>query len=368
MERFLPPSYEGGVGKSMRSVTGQSEFERRSEAGPSRLFRDALSDPDGFWEEHREEVRRKLDALLIRPEDDWTNEIELVIPVHNNARDLPLLLFTLSSLEADQRFGLTVVLHNSSDESERIIREATDKVRILRLDSDLLQGAPYAWQFGLAMSRGKIVAQVDADSAVDSKWLKQIVAPFSRKEVLAVSGPRRYFGDKLERSFSGRAYGFVAAASQRLGIVSQFIAGNSAVRGPAARSYARGILGSYEVDGGMAASLARSGTVVTGHNAVVYTRKDELAGVGMRGLVNKVVRVGSDRLRRPKEYSSAQLRYLTDFIPHYFPRTREIVRQWREGVGRKSGRESIRELQAMLGEHARRCAEEMRKRINESLA
>ena len=330
------------------------------------LVREVGANPRAFWEKHRKRVKEELGTRLLSPDEDWSRAVELVIPIHNNMDDLPALFFSLSKLVVEEKFGLAVVLHNSSDESARIIAEAVEgRARVLRLDSDVLQGAPYAWQFGLAVSRGGIVAQVDADSVVDSQWLRRITSPLSAEGVLAVSGWRRYFGRGGKRSLPLGMREVVAIGSQKLGLTRQFVAGNSAMRGPVVRSLIGGLLGSYATDGDLAAAIEKKGAVITGYEAPVSTRKEEQR-VG--GVAVEIIQVGLGRLRRSGEYSSVHRRYLTEFIPHYFPRTREILDQWRAGGGESRGTFGIQELQHLLNEHARRCAEEMRRRVAETQA
>ncbi|HEY7289202.1 MAG TPA: glycosyltransferase [Vicinamibacterales bacterium] len=106
----------------------------------------------------------------------------------------PLLRDTLAALQALHRppdcdVEIVVVDNNSSDDTPRIIAEATRRPGIPVISvRETKQGKSFALNRGLAAVRGDIVALTDDDVWPDPDWLARIVADFRERDVTFVFG------------------------------------------------------------------------------------------------------------------------------------------------------------------------------------
>jgi len=149
------------------------------------VIKEHQHNPLKFWGKYQTTICTGIQEryVIIKQPD-----IEVLIPIHHNMSDLPLLFYGLSQQQINQnyRVGLTVVMHNNKDirkwnmyddGSWKIIKELLIKnvpIKILTLTDPLLTGPYMAWQYLIAKSTGKKIAILDADCLPPSQWLSRI--------------------------------------------------------------------------------------------------------------------------------------------------------------------------------------------------
>ena len=209
----------------------------------------AKNGPEQFWDDHQREIAQGLKERYTLTDHP---DIEVITPVHHNAADLPLLLWSLArqDLPTNKNIRFTVVMHNntnrpeldqSRDESWDMVDAlvaAEVPVHIVPLDDPILAGPYISWQYGLLQAEGKISAVIDADSVLPASWVRRIVAPLEHDHsVLITSGVRILFGTERKIEILSHAYYLSTAISSvlappgpNLAIARRFIGGQAAYR------------------------------------------------------------------------------------------------------------------------------------------
>src|SRR5690606_3738596 len=115
-------------------------------------------------------------------------KITVVVPAYNEEAYLGACL---SSLHAQSRPAdeIIVVDNNSTDQTETIARRYSATVI-----SEKRQGIWAASRAGYDAASGDVIARCDADSVLPCDWIERIEAAFSSHEVLAVTGPGKFYG------------------------------------------------------------------------------------------------------------------------------------------------------------------------------
>ena len=127
----------------------------------------------------------------------------LVIPAHNEAKNLPKLLEKAFSVlkKTKEKFEIIVVNDNSTDNSNEVLKKLNRKIRELRIITRTKNpGAGYAIREGLSKVRGDTIITMDADLSHDPaeivKFLKFL------KDYDMICGSRYVKGGKAEMSYS----------------------------------------------------------------------------------------------------------------------------------------------------------------------
>lgn len=113
--------------------------------------------------------------------------LSIVIPVLNGAEVIGDTLTALDNqMDTPHETEIIVVDNGSTDGTLDILR---------RFDVTVLQeskrGPSAARNRGLAQARGEIVVFLDADTLPTRRWLKELIAPFAKREVTLVGGELR---------------------------------------------------------------------------------------------------------------------------------------------------------------------------------
>jgi len=158
--------------------------------------------------------------------------ISVIVCAHNEARYLPACLY---SLLAQTRIpDELLVINNASTDETRAVAQQVPHVRVV---DEPRKGLVRARETGRRASSGDVLVYVDADCRAPVTWLERIERRFGRDpELVALSGPYRYYDWDLWGRLLIRAYDFtLAPATQvlvkhllRLGTI--FYGGNFAVR------------------------------------------------------------------------------------------------------------------------------------------
>lgn len=119
-------------------------------------------------------------------------EISFVIPAHNEQALLPR---TIAAIKAEvARVGCSaeiIVVDNASTDATASVAGAIPGVQVVE---EPQKGLSRARQAGFAVSTGRLIANIDADTIVPRGWLTQVLAEFRRDPALvALSGPYIYY-------------------------------------------------------------------------------------------------------------------------------------------------------------------------------
>lgn len=174
-------------------------------------------DPERFW-------RQNIDGICARLKDKYIlcdkPDIEVLIPIHHNKANLPLLLFGLSKqiIDPSKIVSLTLLMHNNCNKKKwnmyddgswliiKFLQKKAVPVRILTLADPLLTGPYFAWQFLIAKSVGKKIAILDADCVPPSRWLTQLLKPLQYSGARFSGGVRIEITKRLPYFFTTRIY------------------------------------------------------------------------------------------------------------------------------------------------------------------
>lgn len=113
----------------------------------------------------------------------------VVVPALNEEKSVGKVIKTLRKQRVEKdSFEIIVVNNNSDDRTAEVARRAgADKVVF-----EKKMGTNLARQKGVSVSRGEIIAFIDADCIAPPEWLGNIKKAIFRKGVVAVSGPYKY--------------------------------------------------------------------------------------------------------------------------------------------------------------------------------
>ena len=130
-------------------------------------------------------VERQLaaEAPAMLPQDV---AVSIVIPTCNRPDDLRTCLAALEEARGDRAVEIVVVDNRPgpSSPTPAVVSEFTG----VRLLEETKPGLSYARNAGFAAATGDILIAIDDDVTVPHGWLERLVAPFSRPEVMAVTG------------------------------------------------------------------------------------------------------------------------------------------------------------------------------------
>lgn len=107
----------------------------------------------------------------------------VIIPLYNEERTIKLCIGSLltQTLVPDQ---IIIVDNNSTDQSAKIAASYPE----INLITETKQGASAARLAGFKQATGDIILFTDADSIPALDWVEKITAPFTNKNIIAVSG------------------------------------------------------------------------------------------------------------------------------------------------------------------------------------
>ncbi len=122
--------------------------------------------------------------------------ISVIIPCYNEEKYLPKIIASLKK-QTEKGFEIVVVDNNSMDKTFKVAEKLADKVVKCKE-----QGLSPARNWGAKVSRGEILAFVDADCTVSKDWIKIIKEGFKDKSILGMSGPILHkFRNPLKSAF-----------------------------------------------------------------------------------------------------------------------------------------------------------------------
>ena len=119
-------------------------------------------------------------------------KISFIIPAYNEAKNLPgCLQSILDEIKKERVAAEVLVVNNASTDDTRKAGEGFVGVRVL---DEPRKGITFARQAGHRVSRGQLVANIDADNRLPSGWLRKALSEFEKKPALVcLSGPLVYY-------------------------------------------------------------------------------------------------------------------------------------------------------------------------------
>lgn len=137
--------------------------------------------------------------------------LSIVIPAYNEERRLPLTLERLHAYLQQQSYGweIIVVANGCTDDTEGVVRKASESIPNLKLLSVRERGKGLASKDGALRSRGEIVFLCDADLSMPPVALAEFLRELEHADVVAGSreapGARRY-DEPWMRHLMGRIF------------------------------------------------------------------------------------------------------------------------------------------------------------------
>ncbi len=124
-----------------------------------------------------------MEVITIREVED--PEISVIIPTLNEEKYIERCLFSLRDQDFDGSYEIIVGDSGSKDKTVEIAKRYADKIVITgRIGSPAFNRNP-----GARISKGRILAFLDADSIVTRNFLKEVKKAFEDPEVIAATGP-----------------------------------------------------------------------------------------------------------------------------------------------------------------------------------
>ena len=117
--------------------------------------------------------------------------VDVVIPTHNRVELLPRALESLVSAEPPDGLdvGVTVVDNRSTDSTRALVESFMPRLANLQYVYESKPGRSHALNAGIAATHGDLVAMIDDDEEVDSRWLVTIASAFADPATDFVGGP-----------------------------------------------------------------------------------------------------------------------------------------------------------------------------------
>jgi glycosyltransferase involved in cell wall biosynthesis len=124
-------------------------------------------------------------------------KISFVIPAHNEEQMIGQCLSAVfadieRTLSAGKEFDAeVVVVDNASTDKTREVALQFPNVTVVH---EPLKGLVYARRAGWVATDGELVANIDADTRMPSRWLERVLGEFANDpELAALSGPYHYY-------------------------------------------------------------------------------------------------------------------------------------------------------------------------------
>ncbi|MBE9066478.1 glycosyltransferase [Leptolyngbya cf. ectocarpi LEGE 11479] len=136
----------------------------------------------------------------------------VVLATYDRPDDLRKCLESLIQQESDRAIEIIVVDNNPKS---KLTPPVVAEFPTVRLVNQAHQGLAYARNAGISASNGDIIVATDDDVTMPSTWLETLVAPFSRPDVVIVTGnvlpvELETYAQHLFESYGGLGRGFNA--------------------------------------------------------------------------------------------------------------------------------------------------------------
>ncbi|MBI4085317.1 MAG: glycosyltransferase family 2 protein [Candidatus Liptonbacteria bacterium] len=195
--------------------------------------------------------------------------ISFVIPAYNEENYVGNCIASIQKeLGENPREAEIIVVNNAStDRTDEIAR----KYKGIHVVNEPNKGLTYARQRGLKEAAGDLLAYIDADCVLKDGWLKIALSEFENPSVVALSGPRYYYGIPRFKKFLADGGWWFAPITYRL-VGYMILGGNFVARRDAIEKIGgfNTNIKFYGEDTDIARRLHRVGKVVFRMNFFVY--------------------------------------------------------------------------------------------------
>lgn len=113
--------------------------------------------------------------------------VSAIIPVYNGSRTFSQCLGSVLN-QTYSNYEVIVVNNNSTDETERIIKEFAVIDRRVKYIFEGYRSRGAARNAGIQAAGGEIIAMTDADCVVPHDWLSELIKPIVLENETAVMG------------------------------------------------------------------------------------------------------------------------------------------------------------------------------------
>src|SRR5579871_4048448 len=114
--------------------------------------------------------------------------LSIIIPAYNEAQYIKGCLESVVN-QKEKADEIIVIDNNSTDQTAAIAKQFPE-VKVVK---EKTQGITWARNKGFNRAQYEIIARTDADTRVPKDWVKRIKKHFINKNVIAVSGPARFY-------------------------------------------------------------------------------------------------------------------------------------------------------------------------------
>lgn len=159
--------------------------------------------------------------------------LSFVVPAYNEERYLPDCLRSILNEVAGRQDVEIIVVDNASTDRTGEVAASFPGVRVVR---EPRKGLPHARQAGFLASKGRLIANVDADSRLPAGWITEVLSNFhADPDLVSLSGPLVYYDLSarerlLVRVFYSTAWVTYAVNRYVLRVGSMVQGGNFVVR------------------------------------------------------------------------------------------------------------------------------------------
>lgn len=127
--------------------------------------------------------------------------VSILIPAHNEEHTIERCVLSLSEMDyyshGEKNFEIIVINDGSTDNTGKVLENLKNKVDCLRIVTRRPprsgKGKGYVLNDGVKMARGEAIAVFDADSRVDSDFLKKIIPYLNEDKVMGVQSRVRMY-------------------------------------------------------------------------------------------------------------------------------------------------------------------------------
>jgi glycosyltransferase involved in cell wall biosynthesis len=234
-------------------------------------------------------------------------DITLVIPAHNEEAFIGMCLDAAIKNSRGKFKEIIVVDNASTDKTADVAR-----MHGARVVYESQKGLTFARQCGYEATASEYIAYIDADTLLSKNWIDVAENAFAKRpDIVALSGPRRYFGAAWYRRWTLNAFWGIAPITYRIVgymiLGGNFIAKRSAIE--AIGGFDRSIA-FYGEDTNLARRLNSVGKVLFRMDFIVYAsaRRFETEGLVKPNMVYMLNYLWPVFFNRPftKEYQDVR--------------------------------------------------------------
>ncbi|MEP0911472.1 glycosyltransferase [Leptolyngbya sp. GB1-A1] len=164
--------------EAITNAFSQQLLEFGLRLGPNLSWVQAVSTLANGW-------HLKPNGATSRAELSTGSSVSIVVATYDRPDDLRHCLQSLCAQESSRSIEIIVVdNHPVSGLTAPVVEEFST----VKLVQEPRQGLAYARNAGIVASSGTIVAMTDDDVIAPPNWIEQLVAPFTRSDIMAVTG------------------------------------------------------------------------------------------------------------------------------------------------------------------------------------